>query len=143
MAPDFIILIGPNGTLRKVTQATNMRSKLVMKNGKKTVLTEEADEAGWLFLSDEVNEETYDKIHAHLKAEQANPFKCGKFDEKLLPKVCKDRIKASLKASARPGKKVAVDEAALRAEIKASLKAEVMAELKAELKAEASAGSAT
>ena len=145
---DFIILIGPNGTLRKVTQATNMRSMLVMQNGDETVLTKQAAQDGWLRLSDQVDEATYSKIYAHLKAEQLNPHKCDKFDERLLPKVCKDRVKASLKASSRPGKKVAVDEAQLRAqikgelmgELKAGLKAELLAEVRAEIAEDAKAG---
>lgn len=131
--PDFIVLIAPNGTLRRVPIATNIQSRLILKNGKRWVLTEEADEAGWTFLSEHVKPDVLEKIHAHLTAEQANPYKCGKFDEKLLPKICRDRQKEAQQALAARRKTPA--DANVNADARAALKAEVKAEVLAELKA--------
>ena len=41
--PDFIVMISPNGPLRRVTVASNMASRLFMMNGSKRVLTEDAE----------------------------------------------------------------------------------------------------
>lgn len=126
--PDFIILIHPNGSLRRITMATNMRSKLVMMNGKRLVLTEEADEAGWLMLKGEVDPDVYEQIYAYLKAEQVAPFSVGPFDSKLLPKVCKDRRKKAVRVRKVEKKKPDVDVAALREQLKAEILAELAAE---------------